>query len=312
MSAGLPQSEPPKAERAADAVCGACGGPGGDPRAVPDHEYACDHLATYAICGACETAFQVPMPRVEDLAAFYPERYHSMLDGGWLLRARHRMRARRLGGLLPPGDGAVLDYGCGNGSFLRRAAPLLPDVELFGFEYADRRETETHEEGRVTIVRGQVDDLLEVLPSCRVLIMNHVIEHLPDPGGVLEALRPKLLPGAVFDGQTPNAASLEHRVFGRLWSGYHAPRHTVVFSRRGLRTLLERAGFGDIEIRGAPNPAGWAVSLASLPHGADSPGLVVREGLGWVVWVALGTALLPLDFVSRSPGMIDFMARWPD
>ena len=41
-----------------------------------------------------------------------------------------------------------------------------------------------------------------------------------------------------MEGQTPAAGSLEQRVFGSFWSGYHAPRHTVVFSASGLDQFL--------------------------------------------------------------------------
>lgn len=294
--------------RAADMRCRACGGMGRDLRSIPDHEYACGVVATYACCDSCKTVYQIPMPCETDLSAYYPPRYHSMLDGGFLLRARHWMRARRLQKLLPAGPGAVLDYGCGNGSFLRRAASVLRETELIGFEYADERSVETAESGRLTILRGSLDDLLPMLGPCKALIMNHVIEHLPDPGGVLAALRPKLLPGALFDGQTPNADSFEHRLFGRVWSGYHAPRHTVVFSIEGLRSLLVDSGFESVDIRTALNPAGYAISLASLPHGPTSPGMIVREGPRWFLWVAAGTVLLPIDLLTGSPGMIDFRA----
>jgi SAM-dependent methyltransferase len=289
--------------------CPACG----DPRIarsedIPDHEYALSYVATYAHCAACGTAFQRPMPAESQLGAFYPSSYHSMTAGGLLMDARRAMRVKRLSKLLGGESGLVLDYGCGNGSFLVTAARRLPQNRYLGFEYAEKRERLSLADGNVTIVRGTLADLLPELAPVRVLIMNHVIEHLPDPGHVLRSLSPYLVPGTLFDGQTPNADSLEHRLFGRRWSGYHAPRHTVVFSRAGLRALLTTHGFGDITIKGAFNPAGIAVSLGSLPHRAE--GLIVREGLGWHALVATASALMPLDLLSGAPGMIDFCARY--
>jgi SAM-dependent methyltransferase len=247
------------------------------------------------------------MPAVAELAGFYPAVYHSMHGGGLLQRIRHDLRIRRLKALTG-GEGAILDYGCGDGSFLLRAAERMPGKQFYGYEIGERREVIRLAGGAVTIVKGDHADLLEVLPPCRLVTMNHVIEHLPDVWGILASLHDRLLPGGCFEGQTPNAASLEHRVFGSRWSGYHAPRHTVVFSISGLRALLDRVGFERIEIAAAFNPAGVAVSLASVLHG-DRGGVIPRCGIRWKGFLALATLLAPFDLLLGAPGIINFSAR---
>src|SRR5262249_20389725 len=138
---------------------------------IPDHEYGVDYLARYARCGDCQTVYQIPMPSGNGLSAFYKGDYHSMSDGGFLMRMRHQTRIWRLKALLPEGKGIVLDYGCGNGSFIRQAAVQMPETKFFGFEISERREI-TSEGGTVTIVKGDIADLLEILPACNMLIMN--------------------------------------------------------------------------------------------------------------------------------------------
>ena len=277
---------------------------------VPDHEHGLEYLATFECCANCKTLFQHPMPTDAELASFYQDEYHSMRDDGLLMVLRHKMRIRRLKVCLGSSGGTVLDYGCGNGSFLRRAAEALPKINFIGYEIADVPEI-THPVSRVTLVRGALQDLLQNLPPCRIIIMNHVIEHLSDPFSVVSLLVARLQPGGYFDGQTPNAASLEHRVFQRYWSGFHAPRHTVVFSIEGLRRLLERTRLKAIQISGAFNPAGYAVSLASLPQG-DSRGVIPRNGFKWFLCVAAATAVLPIDVFSGAPGIVNFCAKKGD
>jgi SAM-dependent methyltransferase len=296
-----------KASSTGRSACPACESHGvSDVAQVPDHEYGLDYLASYACCGECGTLYQSPMPSEAELASFYRQNYHSMSDGGFLMSLRHKLRIRRLAECVK-GGGAVLDYGCGNGSFICRAGAELTDIEFIGYEIGDRRKV-TRSADRVTIVEGTPADLFEMLPPCQAVIMNHVIEHLPDPFAVVSALAEKLLPGGYFDGQTPNATSLEHRIFGRRWSGFHAPRHTAIFSIGGLRSLLERAKFEAISIHGAFNPAGYAVSLASLSHG-QAKGVIPRHGLKWLFYVAAAAAVLPIDVWSGAPGIIDFRAR---
>src|SRR5262245_9343602 len=175
---------------------------------IPDHEYGLVTLARYAHCDICQTAFQVPMPSEVELSAFYPANYHSMSGGGVLMRLRHELRMRRLKAVLPRGEGVVLDYGCGNGSFLCYASSQMPGTKFFGVEIAGRREVVTKANGAVTIVQGDSPHLLDLLPQCKVIMMNHVIEHLPDPFVTLSTLYARLAPGGVLDGQTPATDSL--------------------------------------------------------------------------------------------------------
>lgn len=247
------------------------------------------------------------MPRTSELASFYPEGYHSLRASGLLQNLRHDLRLRRLTNYTK-GVGTLLDFGCGNGSFTLRAARQWPSAKLFGFEIADRCEVKNLIDGRVTLVRGSLEDLLTVLTPCNVITMNHVIEHLPAPTEVLGMLRGKLVTNGVLEGQTPCADSLEHRVFRARWSGYHAPRHTIVFSKLGLRSLMELNRFGDIKITAAFNPASIAVSLASTLHG-ERPGIIHRSGIGWMGLLGLSTLLSPFDVFSKSPGIIDFSCR---
>lgn len=284
---------------ACDAPAPSCG------KEVPDHEYGLSRTARYAGCPACGTLFQQPMPGEAELAGFYPADYHSMTHAGRLQRLRDGLRVRRLARLVPDG-GALLDFGCGDGSFLVAAAASLPGRALWGFEIAERSEIQSLAGGAVTVVRGAFAELLERLPPCGLITMNHVIEHLPDPLLTVSRLAERLVPGGVLEGQTPAADSLERAVFGTRWSGFHAPRHTVVFSRDGLARLLERSGLPSAEVRGAFNPAGIAVSLGSLPHAG--PGRIRRGGLKWVCLLGAAGLLAPVDLLSGRPGIVDFMA----
>ena len=110
----------------------------------------------------------------------------------------------------------------------------------------------------------------------------------------------------MLEGQTPAADSLEHAVFGRKWSGFHSPRHTVVFSREGLRRFLGRCGFSAPTINAAFNPAGVAVSLGSL--GDSGAGRIRRSGIRWMALLGGATLAAPLDLLSGRPGIVDFVA----
>lgn len=288
-------------------ACPACGAAVNANRVgIPDHEYGLAYVARYRECEACGTLFQEPMPSGAELARFYPSDYHSMTHVGLLNRIRNQKRIRRLARLMVK-DGVILDYGCGDGAFLLQAAEEMPQQQFWGFEIADRAETLTLAGGLIRLVKGSLSDLLAVLPPCGLITLNHVIEHLPNPFEVVKALTERLVRGGAFEGQTPAADSLERSVFCSRWSGYHAPRHTVVFSRSGLSRFLERCGLSIPIIEGAFNPASLAVSLASISH--SGAGRIRRSGLQWLCLLAMGAALGPLDLFSGRPGIVNFVAR---
>lgn len=272
---------------------------------IADHEYGLSYVASYVECRACGTLFQEPMPTAADLADFYPSDYHSMTHAGLLNRIRNLMRIKRLAKLMA-GKGAILDYGCGDGAFLVQAAESMPHQSFWGFEIAAHAETIVLAGGAVTIVKGDLPDLLAVLPACSLITLNHVIEHLPDPHAVVTSLAARLLPSGVFEGQTPAADSLERSVFGRRWSGYHAPRHTVIFSRKGLCCMLERCGLSAAVTQGAFNPASLAVSLGSIFH--SNGGRIPRSGLKWLCLLMTAASLGPIDLLSTRPGIVNFVA----
>lgn len=272
---------------------------------VPDYEYLVSFIARYAACGDCGTLYQIPMPDSFTLTSFYPKTYHSFATTGALAKVRHSLRLRRLLRLLSKDTGVVLDYGCGNGSFIQWASERAKGISFWGYELADRPRTETR--GRATIVTGSVEHLINQLPPCDLVTMNHVLEHLPDPRSVLAALYPRMNDGAIVEGQTPAADSFERKVFGNQWSGFHAPRHTVVFSRVGLTRLMTSASFKSVEVTGAFNPAAIGVSLAATIHrGALRP--IRRSGVPWLMYLASATALYPLDVISGAPGIVNFRA----
>jgi SAM-dependent methyltransferase len=276
--------------------------------AVPDHEYNLEYQAQYARCWECSSFFQSPMPDLNQLSRFYPATYHSFDTNSMLGKLKHRQRLRRLRSFIDSDAITLLDYGSGSGAFIKESARHMPHGTFYGYEINSTDRKDVLAEGHVILLKGSFDYLLDELPLCDVITLNHVIEHLPNPLEVLSKLRQKLKPHGVVEGQTPAADSLEQSIFKKRWSGFHAPRHTVIFSKQGLTRLLKRADFSESRITPAFNPAGIAISLASLPQG-NSGGCIARKGFSWLLCVALATFFYPVDLLSGAPGIINFCAR---
>lgn len=104
-------------------------------------------------------------------------------------------RAARIGGLVA--NKRVLDFGCGAGALMERLKPLAKSVE--GLE-----PTEPFREwlrSRGLAVHREIEDLRGPYD---VVLMFHVLEHLPDPVSALRALAQVVAPGGAIYLEVPN------------------------------------------------------------------------------------------------------------
>jgi 2-polyprenyl-3-methyl-5-hydroxy-6-metoxy-1,4-benzoquinol methylase len=226
-----------------------------------------------ARCEGCGLLYQNPRVRADQLGLVYPEQYdphvrepdlsrtvrllgaggrrllarrlgYHHLDPGPVPRAE-RLRAalagRRLVKAFPPwaGGGRLLDVGCASGKFLRQMAAV--GWHCSGIEQdADAAARARH----VTpdVFTGEPMDAPFPPASFDLVTAFHVLEHLPDPLGVLRRMLAWLAPGGSVVLEVPNVAGLGSRLFGRYWCGLDLPRHLVQFTPATLAALAERAG----------------------------------------------------------------------
>ena len=180
---------------------------------------------------------------------------------------------------------------------------------LIGYEIRDHSEILHPAGNRLTIVKGALPThLMEVLPS---LSPDHDEPcdraSASAPFMTLSRLVARLEPGGWLEGQTPAAQSLEHHMFGTYWSGYHAPRHTVVFSREGLRRLLERVGLKEVQSRRRSIPPPWPSASPRSRGGVHLQKSIRRAGLRWPWWLGCATLLCTDRLASGSSGIVNFM-----
>jgi SAM-dependent methyltransferase len=134
-----------------------------------------------------------------------------------------------------------------------------------------------------------------------VIMMLNLIEHVSDPEAVMRKVAGLLTPGGVVIVKTPNYDALDARLFRRRsWTGYHCPRHWVLFTLDSFRGLAERVG---LAVRSASYTQGAPFWAGSLLVWLAERGLtrVTRERsvFNHPLFGAIAAAFALFDFVRR-------------
>jgi len=74
------------------------------------------------------------------------------------------------------------------------------------------------------------------------VVMNHSLEHLPDPNDELGEVARLLVPGGRLHLAVPNGASVRFALGGPAWVHLSPPLHYWFFDARSLAALLDRHG----------------------------------------------------------------------
>ena len=261
--------------------CPACGGESG--KIVLEHcidvLHECPGEWSLVECTGCGLISISPMPADDQIPALYPADYSPFHPARPLTKSRAGTFLRQVAILpytcrfgatdrfyRPFGGRRLLDIGCGAGTFLRamvergwNAAGL--DTNPFAVSRARLNAPQA------TVYLGTLETSQPEGPY-DLIVMNHVLEHLPRPVECLERCFGLLAPSGVLQIAVPNLHSFEAAAFGKSWRGLDVPRHLTHFRESTLVRLLEGCGYRAVSARPQLFPSSLSESLLlTLPRG---------------------------------------------
>jgi SAM-dependent methyltransferase len=101
------------------------------------------------------------------------------------------------------------------------------------------------------------------LPSDQfdLVVLAHVLEHLPEPREALREVARVLKPGGVFYCMIPNYESLATRALGADWPGFDLPRHLYCYSPATVSKLMSECGLRVERVDHSAVPNDWVGAL---------------------------------------------------
>ncbi len=232
-----------------------------------------DEEFTVVRCELCGLLYLNPRPGPDEIGRFYPRAYFEppppprkvnrvkrwvmeayygyppAIPPGlparirkWIVWPDRMLRVLRGKEMLPwVGQGRLLDVGCGPGTNLAMFREQGWDVQ--GVDTSEVAIVHARERFGDRVRLGTLDQAGYRDGAFDLVLFSHSLEHLFDPLAALKEAWRILDTGGLVVITSPNAGSLEARLFGRWWFPWELPRHLYHFEKTTLSRMLEQAGF---------------------------------------------------------------------
>ncbi len=218
-------------------------------------------------CDHCGLIMLYPIPTVNQLLKYYPNDYtnYGEEQSSLLRHILEKMYSEsqiKLVKSLIGNTGKILDVGCATGKLIG----LLEkngEWKCYGIEFKN----ETAEIGRRAgrkIFTGTLENLNLDSASYDLVILNHMIEHAPEPLKLLKEVYRILKKNGRMYIETPNVDCIDFKIFKDKWGCVHYPRHTFIFSRKNILKSLSMVGFETGKISFSIHTCGWALGCQNI------------------------------------------------
>jgi 2-polyprenyl-3-methyl-5-hydroxy-6-metoxy-1,4-benzoquinol methylase len=225
-------------------------------------------------CPSCDLAYLGRIVTAESTKTLYAEHYpHTCVKAGYFWNSHWSRRlARWLDGNINPMQcvkptDTVLDVGCGPGVLLMQARSI--GAAAMGLEI-DPAAVAAAQSRDLEVELSTVEDFAQTTNRrFTKVILNQVIEHVPNPMATLEACRSLLRPRGRIVMTTVVYGSWLQRRTGTQWIGWHVPYHIHWFSPRALTSLAKRCGMCVTKVI-RRTPANWFLAQCRLSRRSDA------------------------------------------
>ncbi len=142
--------------------------------------------------------------------------------------------------------GLALEIGCGGGDLLMQMKEI--GWKTIGIDFDPGAVAASMQRG-LDVREGDLVAQSFTDASFDVVLMNHVLEHLPEPLNTMREIKRILRPRGRLILVTPNFASWGSKHFGKDWRGLEPPRHLHLFNQQSALLLANRAEFHLITVQ---------------------------------------------------------------
>jgi SAM-dependent methyltransferase len=222
-------------------------------RDIFDDRYGCPDIFSLDVCVSCGHVMTTPRLAEFELgelySTYYPRKSVNTRDliaasdevvGCLPFIKRWWNGTNNQGQYYIKQNNLMLDVGCGSGLSLLEAQKLGGDA--YGVE-ADPNIKRIADELDLKIHIGSLHDNPFPGVFFDLIVLNQVVEHIPDPGKALASLKERLNEKGRIILVIPNRDSLWRHLSKERWINWHVPYHLHHFDVKGISALVEGQGY---------------------------------------------------------------------
>lgn len=177
---------------------------------------------------------EIPSPYIENNRGIYRLKRKLTYASAFRLLKKYLGRTQDL---------EILEIGTGSGFFLDFAREVFPRSRFSGVEYDERLLAETTSRApHAKLIQGNAENFELGKGLFDLVVSFQVIEHLYNPGAMLDKVRAHLKPGGLFLVTTPNLSGLGARWMKEKWHGYRDD-HVSLMGKEDWDRLIVSHGF---------------------------------------------------------------------
>ena len=166
-------------------------------------------------------------------------------------------------------SGKLLDYGCGDGAFLKFMKKHHFDVS--GYEPNQKAREIAASKISEEKMFSSLDEIKD--HSFDVVTLWHVLEHIPNPEEILSKIKQKLRDDGVLIIAVPNYQSYDAQFYKKHWAAWDVPRHIFHYSKEGAMCFFNRNKLNLLATYSLPFDS-FYISLISENYTKNSLGIL--------------------------------------
>jgi len=203
---------------------------------IRDYEYNFHSESEYSICKKCNLIYRTLNIKEEDAKLLYAEDIYKPVKGGLIYNYLKKLNSYYekysiLKNVLKKKDKEkiiVLDIACGKGYLLETFAEYKK-YKCFGVDI-----NAIPDKKNIQFISSSFKHLNVIKKiNADIIIINNFIEHIEDMNDLYKIIK-IMKKGSSMIIITPDTDSKARLFFNTCWSGYHAPRHKILFNKNNI------------------------------------------------------------------------------
>ena len=222
---------------------------------VKDYEYDLKLEALYSQCKFCKSIYRSHPNKIKSLEKeIYSKKKYLPLKGNIiydLLKGIYsKYEIKKIDEVLDRNffkkKSTILDIACGKGYLIRNLSKNK-NFKCFGTDI----NISTTKKDNVNFIKSSYDNInliKKINPD--LIIINNFVEHVENLMSIGKIIH-QIKKGSYLIIITPDGNSFARKKFSNYWSGYHSPRHNVIFNSKSIKkifTKLKKIKFKQIGI----------------------------------------------------------------